>query len=265
MWSRLRRYAAELRLCAALGADAESQARLMRDTCRFHLANRLGGRPGPARPYAVDLIGGRHDLWLRPNSGDFFILHEIFLDEPYAVPSDWRAGVETIVDLGANIGLATLFLNRCFPRARFICVEPDPANARLLQDNLSPLIGRATVVEGAASDRPGEGAFDDGGQTWGGRLVEGGGRPVRCYGMDELLARTPGRIDLLKVDIEGAEARLFAAPGAWIERVGAILIELHPPYGLEQFERDMGRAGFRVLRPGQARGLNMVAALRGAR
>ena len=34
-------------------------------------------------------------------------------------------------------------------------------------------------------------------------------------------------VDLLKVDIEGAEREVFASPAAWIERVGVIIIELH--------------------------------------
>lgn len=34
-------------------------------------------------------------------------------------------------------------------------------------------------------------------------------------------------VDLLKVDIEGAEQAIFSAPTPWLCRVGTLLIELH--------------------------------------
>jgi hypothetical protein len=46
------------------------------------------------------------------------------------------------------------------------------------------------------------------------------------------------RIDLLKVDIEGAEAELFANPRAWIDRVGVLAIEFH-----DELQPDLPRAG----------------------
>jgi hypothetical protein len=45
----------------------------------------------------------------------------------------------------------------------------------------------------------------------------------------ELLARIPsGRINLLKIDIEGAERELFQAnAGEWLSKVDVLVIELH--------------------------------------
>ena len=46
--------------------------------------------------------------------------------------------------------------------------------------------------------------------------------------MDELMRRySLSSIDVLKVDIEGAEQQVSADSAAWIDRVGAIIIELH--------------------------------------
>lgn len=263
---RLGHYAAELRLCAALGASPASRIGLAAETCRFHLANRLrpSGRSGRPRRYAVRIAGRPAELWLRPLSGDFFVLHEIFVGECYHVPAAWRGDARCVVDLGANIGLTSLFLQRYFPQASFICVEPEPANAALLRRNTAALGGRALVLEAAVSDEPGEAVFDDGHPSWGGRLREGaaGGPRVRCLTMDEILALAPGgQIDLLKVDIEGAEARIFRGPCEWLRRVRALVIELHDPYSLERFGADMARHGLRVVPPDPALGNRQIFAL----
>ena len=47
--------------------------------------------------------------------------------------------------------------------------------------------------------------------------------------MAEILDLVPGgRADLVKIDIEGGEGALFEAACPWLDRVDAIIIELHP-------------------------------------
>ena len=57
-------------------------------------------------------------------------------------------------------------------------------------------------------------------------------------------------IDLLKCDIEGAESELFKDCGSWISRVGALVVELHPPYSSSQFQSDLKNSGaaFTIIR-----------------
>ena len=52
-----------------------------------------------------------------------------------------------------------------------------------------------------------------------------------------------GTIDLLKCDIEGSEAELFADCQAWINRVRNLVVELHQPYSAGQFCEDIRRGG----------------------
>jgi hypothetical protein len=75
-------------------------------------------------------------LHLRANGGaDAFIHSEVFEHQYYRLPL--RSAPATILDLGANIGLATVYFARMFPRAALACVEPAPENLRLLRDNLA--------------------------------------------------------------------------------------------------------------------------------
>jgi len=70
-------------------------------------------------------------------------------------------------------------------------------------------------------------------------------------------------VDLLKVDIEGAEREVFASRGDWWKKVGLIIAELHHPYGFENFESDMRAIGFRAIAPGAEYGNKMPLAVRG--
>jgi hypothetical protein len=56
------------------------------------------------------------------------------------------------------------------------------------------------------------------------------------------------RIDLLKVDIEGAERDVFGHP-EFLPMTGFVAIELHAPYGLSQFRRDIAPHGFEAVPP----------------
>ena len=72
---------------------------------------------------------------------------------------------------------------------------------------------------------------------------------VEAISIEDLLARyaPEGMIDVLKMDIEGAEAAVFSGPIAWLDRVACIIAELHPPFSLEQFRRLLIARGFEIL------------------
>lgn len=264
---RIRRYLREVATALRIGAGPLDGARLAWATLAFHLGNLRGDPrgargPSPPRRYRVRLAGRPQDLWLRTRGGDLFVLHEVFLSRCYDVPGFDASGAGTIVDLGANVGLASLYLATRAPRARLVCVEPSPANAGLLRRNLAAL-PNATVVEAAVAAGSGPVAFDDGHPAWGGRLAAHGPTLVRGLSMDDLLRETlpVGRVDLLKVDIEGAERELFAGDTGWLDRVDRIVAELHPPYAFEEFRALLAGRGFAVHGAGEG-GFPMPTAIR---
>lgn len=267
LWpSRLATYVAELRLCLLIGADYSSRFRLTVDTCLFHIANGLSiPQSYQSRPqvYCVSLGGKVHSLQLRPLGGDFFVFHEIFLGECYRLPVWYQPKSATIVDLGANIGLTTLYYYRQFPDATFICVEPDPTNLSLLRVNCASLQGQTILIEGAVSDQTGSVYFVNDQASWGGKIVQHSahGIQIPCYDINNILSHAGNNpIDLLKIDIEGAEEAIFATPCPWLGRVKMIIIELHSELGVTNFRRAVHEAGFRVLEPDPAQGTKMLIA-----
>ncbi len=173
----------------------------------------------------IKLPDGRHVTYRR-NRGDIQSLREVFLDEAYRLPSGlWP---RHIIDLGANIGLTSLWLAGRYPVERIIAVEPVPENVALLTRNLASNDVPATVVQAAVSPHGGTGSFTTSPQSNQGKLGPGDLR-VPLVTMGELLRLLGSRVDLLKLDIEGGEqALLTQGDTSWLDEIDAIIAEFHP-------------------------------------
>lgn len=268
--SRVPRYVQELALCHRLGADGWSRRALMRATLLFHLWH---GWNNPKQTLAYGRrvyrlrIGSRVvSVALRTYGGDLFIFHEVFLGECYRIPPQWlqRHEVRTVVDLGAHIGLTSLFFLQQFPQARYVCVEANPENVDFLRYNLSCMANQVQILPGAVGDTSGTVFFATDGPTWHGHISDhaSGAAAIRSYCMAEILASSGvTTVDLLKVDIEGAEQRLFRTNAEWLRNVKIIIIELHEGYSPEDFAMDVAPHGLRVISPDPALGNHMVCAI----
>jgi FkbM family methyltransferase len=244
----LAQYAHEVASVWSTGSTLSSKLRLTNATLAFHLSNAARAtHKSAARRYRLNLIGRPHDLWLRTVGGDIFVLHEVFGSGCYDPPAGLPAP-RTIIDLGAHIGLTTLYFASKAPGARFICVEPVPSNAELLRRNVR-VLPQAVTVEAAVTKTSGTVAFDDTRPTWGGGITRGGRLRVEAISIDDLIMRyaPEGTIDLLKMDIEGAEADVLSGPMHWLDRVSCIVAELHPPFTLEHFRGLMITRGFDII------------------
>ncbi|MFN4866789.1 MAG: FkbM family methyltransferase [Cyanobium sp.] len=152
-----------------------------------------------------------------------------------------------IVDAGANVGSATRYFLQRFPAATVVAIEPDPGNFALLEANCSAhpravLINRALWPESTRLVLDHSLAAECAVRTHLPTCPSSPTRSSTCsperspascdtLTMQELIA-CHGPVDLLKLDIEGAEAQLFA-PGrdlSWLEQVASIVIELHDRY-----------------------------------
>ncbi|MCA1188424.1 MULTISPECIES: FkbM family methyltransferase [unclassified Saccharopolyspora] len=160
-----------------------------------------------------------------------FIHAEIFRDECYlrggvALPTD-----AVVVDVGANVGLFSLFVKRRCPAARILALEPMPETFRALRANLAGVDGvravRQAVGAGAEDavaftyfpDLPGNSTRYPGTKelarqhpTAGALLADAREVVLPVRRLSEVLAEAglPERIDLLKIDVEGAEADVLA-------------------------------------------------------
>jgi FkbM family methyltransferase len=261
MRSSVYQYLNEIRTCYRIAADPLAFLRLVKRTEQFHLQNLLhrgSSEPGgAAEKHRIMLGGHQRDLWLRPGSGDLFIFHEIFTNECYRMPHAILPQAGTIVDLGANIGISTLFLSQLFPESRFVCVEPNPFNAAVLRRNVAWLGPRVSVIECAIAEYSGEISFSDSDWSWGGHIESeaSGNRNVPCSTVSDIFrSQNIEFADLIKIDVEGAERTILSGQPDWLARVKCVVIELHDGYSFPQFEKDLAPFGFTALHQGSSAG-----------
>lgn len=222
---------------------------------RRRLARFVGalGRLRGSVLYARELLGDRgtvrvrcrgHRLVLRLGTSDILVLYSVFVAEDYG--GELPAPPETIIDAGAYVGYSAIYLAARYPGARILALEPDRSNFALLVTNVSRH-GNVVPLNQALWREPGRVQLRDRGTGhWAfslvGRTAEGRGEAsVEAVTVAQLAERFSfDRIDLLKIDVEGAEKEIFETSGDWLGRVGAIYAELHDrinPGCTEAFER----------------------------
>jgi FkbM family methyltransferase len=169
---------------------------------------------------------------------------EIFVRQIYKFPC--RSAAPRIIDAGANIGLASIWLARMYPQARITAIECDDAIAGILRDNLRTFGVQADVIEGAVWDSV-ETLHFASDHADGGRIDQTGTRAVTGVPLAPLLAAGP--VDFLKVDIEGAELRALRACVHELAGVANLFVEYHSqsanPQELSELLAILERSGFR--------------------
>ncbi len=127
------------------------------------------------------------------------------------------------VDVGANVGFHTVLASQLVgPQGQVVAVEPAPWTLELLRANVWRSGAAATVLSVAASDAPGTVLLDvDPAHRSGARLGESGGVEVESARLDDLLPDLA--VDMLKIDVEGAEPLVLRGARALLERSPRLL------------------------------------------
>lgn len=252
-----RSYFEEFRYIRKAVPSWSGQAKLLAATMAFHLNNGLRRHGAGREGLNLELLIGNElcALHIRPNRGDLFILYEVLVHEAYAIPSSLLDPdrVQLILDCGAHIGITALYLTKKYRNARIICVEPDPDNFKVLKHNVANQ-ARIEPLWGAVVEKPGVVQLGRDRPAYRNRVgttpVEGATVQVPGLTITDICNQKKiSKIDLLKVDIEGAEKEVFVDP-TFLPMVGLIAIELHAPYSLEEFRRAIASYGFRAEPPG---------------
>ncbi|MDX1951870.1 MAG: FkbM family methyltransferase [Verrucomicrobiota bacterium] len=185
---------------------------------------------------------------IRLGATDLLVLEEMFQRGEYSVVGKEISQAKRIVDLGANVGFSLRYWHTLFPAAKILAVEPNPGNCRVCQENLKAagFAEQVRLVQACVGAHRRQVTMG-GDEEWAYRMMDAqsrSGEQMPVLTLLELLdEHFPGEsIDLLKCDIEGAEAELFEHCSPWISRVRAIVVELHPPYTAETFFSHLAQA-----------------------
>jgi len=212
-----------------------------------------GDRPDPRNQPDIERIseinytGIPHPIWLRAGTSDERVFRDVLLERGYDF--DIPGNPEFILDCGANIGLASIFFMSRFPSAHIVAVEPEDSNFRLLEHNLSYYYPRAECLRNAIWNcntelsvknlrSAGKWAFVVGKRE---SMEEGDLTSITIA--DIMKKYNRDSIDILKVDIEGAELELFSSNYEyWLPKTKAIMIETH-----DQIRKGCSQSLFRAI------------------
>lgn len=135
-----------------------------------------------------------------------------------------------ILDGGANIGLAAVEFAVRYPGAQIVCVEPDASNAELLLENTRPFGARIRVIQGAIwSERGALSISNPDADPWAFNVQASESGCIPAYSVSDIAAMAGAThgFDLVKLDIEGAEASVFRGALGWLDHADLVGIELH--------------------------------------
>lgn len=218
--------------------------------------------------YKLLLNGQKTDLNLRTYTGDIDIFYEVFWSQCYQIPASLKVKqYKTIVDLGANVGLASIYFKTQYTNANVYAVEMEPDNYLQLKKNIKQFKNTYPIF-GAIYDEQKDITISNTELAYNfkiGKDTENqiDALTVATLTMHDLIANHHiEEIDLLKIDIEGAEQRVLGYHNQWLSKVNSILIELHEPYTVEDLKKDLAPYNFEIHTPQDNRELKMIYAVK---
>lgn len=176
---------------------------------------------------SVTVPGWLHPVQLRAHSSDTQVFRQLLVKDP--VEMSLQPVPRRIIDGGANIGLASLIYAGQWPDAKIVGIELEPGNLELARRNCRHLpnielrhaalwgsSGTVSVVNPDAEEH----CFR--------AEPSAANSAVRAFRVGELLDDLSWEeVDLVKLDIEGAERVVLGDHAAWLPRVRHLLVELH--------------------------------------
>ena len=177
-------------------------------------------------------------VYYRAGSSDMYLIYMILIKEgakaEYWLPEEFKPKV--ILDIGANIGVTSIYYANRYPDARIYAFEPVPANYALLEKNLKEYKnakaynmalgaedGELDIYASESKDNYGGASFKELGVEKASKI-----KVKRANAAKLLKEIAPGDIDLIKIDTEGSEFDILTSiDRKMLSKVKWIVGELH--------------------------------------
>ncbi|GAB3972332.1 hypothetical protein GCM10028806_24250 [Spirosoma terrae] len=222
-------------------------ARLLRSTegrRLLWLALRYGSKP---RNQQIDVTFGRYQFRVPDALSFIWQVREIFVDEFYRFHTTSARPV--IFDCGTNVGTSVVYFRQAYPNARIVAFEADEQISLVLQNNLRQnQISDVEIVTKAVWIND-EGIWFGSDQADSASIFSQTDRKLvpSIRLRDYLLRET--RIDMLKMDIEGAETAVLTDCRDALAHVQNMFVEFHAyldhPQTLAEVVQILEESGFR--------------------
>jgi FkbM family methyltransferase len=185
---------------------------------------------------------------------DYAAINTIICFRAYAAPFGQRR-FESVLDLGANVGIATRYFLSQEPTARVLAVEPSFENCTVFRKNIEIAAAEDRVQLWecgiGAMERTGylhsiaTGRFDSFRVGYS-RSDEHSGedRPITIREMATAVNALSGPV-LVKMDIEGSEDEVLSCRSNWISKVNYMMVEFHDELKERLWVSTLGTEGWK--------------------
>jgi FkbM family methyltransferase len=167
-------------------------------------------------------------LIIRPDTSDFKVFEQIFLFKEYDIKIPFEPNL--IIDAGANVGYASIYFAKRFPNCKIIALEPEKTNFDTLLLNCKNMPNIIPLKKGLWHENTVLYIDNINDNKWSFELTTEAkehGIAIETCTISEL-EKQYGAIDILKMDIEGAEKEVFEYNSSeWPGRIKLIIVETH--------------------------------------
>jgi FkbM family methyltransferase len=193
-------------------------------------------------PRPVPFRNLKHPILIRPGTQDAHTIINNVIRKEYDQVNLTTAPL-WMIDAGAYIGDTSAYFLSRFPGLKIVALEPNPSAYEMAKQNLKPYGDRAILLQKGLYIIDGV-AFFSGNDT--GAAIGETGFKIDCTTILSLIEKySIPRIDILKMDIEGAEGAIFGSnPENWLNRIDILIIEIHGSHLIPSISRVLTENGF---------------------
>ncbi|MBI9041552.1 FkbM family methyltransferase [Lutibacter sp.] len=170
------------------------------------------------------------DFKIRKNTSDFSVFSSVFVLKEFKLPI--KVNPKLIIDAGAYTGISSLYFSLYYPNSTIIAIEPETSNFEVLKLNTIRRKNINLIKAGIWYQKSFLKIKNINKGKWSFQVhevLETDDFDIKAITIDSILKESKFKyIDILKLDIEGAEIEVFSKGSIeWLEKTNIIIVELH--------------------------------------
>ena len=198
---------------------------------------------------ANEINNKKFEVILKRDSSDALVFNQLLIEHEYediiSLFQEKNLSLKTMIDAGANIGLASIYFKAYYPELDIVALEPSKETYQRLAQNL-----KVNNVQGVKPLEQGlwkentmlqlDKDFRDK-SDWSFRLLKNVNaqlNTIKVQNVETILKDNHWEVlDLLKIDIEGGETAIFESQEVikeWLPKVKVLALEIHDEYNCRE-------------------------------
>ena len=176
-------------------------------------------------------INKRYSVLVRLGTSDVNVFREIFADNEFYL--ELSKSPRVVIDAGAYTGLSSVYFAARYPDAKVIAIEPEKSNFDVLVRNIKSFENIVPIQAALWKEETEVRLYDPGRGHWGYQTIDSKSQGETKQSVPSVTIESVmydhdiSFIDILKLDIEGAEKEVLECSRNWIHKVGVLIVELH--------------------------------------